>query len=102
VRADVLPLLILATLRSYERTSVAFPSRASFISKRRELNGAELSAVVADGFRVRRQKVPANHTRLTDYPHQPSHRVDNPHTSIAIEPSRLFFAVADRRSRNFR
>jgi len=52
---------------------MALPRFPAVISKRRELNGAELPPAVADWLRVWRGKIPGNRARLTDNDHQPSH-----------------------------
>src|SRR5580658_3903606 len=67
------------------------------ISKSSEPYGPKLPAMIADAFCIRRGEVPGNFIRIPERYHQPSDRVEDGDTPIAIERSLLFFADAERR-----
>lgn len=71
---------------------------SSIVPEGNKPNSAKMAAMVADRFRVRCGEMSCDFGRLAQNRHQPPDRVDYGDTSPAIERSRLFFAVAERRN----
>lgn len=76
---------------------MTLPHFPAVIRKGRKPDCAHIAFVVTNGFGIRCGKKLGDHSWLADYGNQPPHRVDDTHTSIPFDRSRLFLADADRR-----
>jgi len=80
---------------------VPFPGMSPVISEGCKPDRPKLPAMITDALCVRCGEMPRDFTWVAEHHHQPSDRVDDRDTPIALERSPLFCAEAERRFENF-